>query len=58
MTRPGEEALAAQLKLGLDLEAVNADGTAGDPDANDADPPIAIASSSGSMSISRTTATL
>ncbi len=27
MTRPGEEALAAQLKLGLDLEAVNADGT-------------------------------
>ncbi len=27
MTRPGEEALAAQVKLGLDLEAVNADGT-------------------------------
>jgi peroxiredoxin len=27
MTRPGEEALAAQLKLGLDLEAVNADST-------------------------------
>jgi peroxiredoxin len=27
MTRPGEEALAAQLKLGLDLEAVNAGGT-------------------------------
>jgi peroxiredoxin len=27
MTRPAEEALAAQVKLGLDLEAVNADGT-------------------------------
>ena len=27
MTRPAEEALAAQLKLGLDLETVNADGT-------------------------------
>ncbi|HWD84563.1 MAG TPA: peroxiredoxin-like family protein [Solirubrobacteraceae bacterium] len=27
MTQPAEEALAAQLKLGLDLEAVNADGT-------------------------------
>ena len=31
MTRPGEEALAAQLKLGLDLEAVNVDGTAAIP---------------------------
>ena len=27
MTQPGAEALAAQLKLGLDLEVVNADGT-------------------------------
>jgi peroxiredoxin len=27
MTQPGAEALAAQLKLGLDLEAVNADRT-------------------------------
>jgi peroxiredoxin len=27
MTQPGAEALAAQVKLGLDLEAVNADGT-------------------------------
>ena len=27
MTQPGAEALAAQLKLGLDLQVVNADGT-------------------------------
>ena len=27
MTQPGAEALAAQLKLGLDLKVVNADGT-------------------------------
>lgn len=31
MTRPGEEALAAQVKLGLDLEEVNADGTSAIP---------------------------
>ena len=31
MTRPGEEALAAQVTLGLDLEEVNADGTSAIP---------------------------
>ena len=31
MTRPGDEALAAQVKLGLDLEEVNADGTSAIP---------------------------
>ena len=31
MTQPGEEALAAQVKLGLDLEEVNADGTSAIP---------------------------